>query len=447
MPGTITIHEDGRSGTVRYSEVSGELIFSWELGGGEVVAIISTGDEVAWSKHPWAAMRRSEILRQVADELVRQKAPTSRAEISEATGQILLRQGYPTRPRHAPDVAFVRRFSALKAKLGLAVLAGALILGGVMWFKQKVLMIDPGKGTPLGLCVRSDMHIATMIQTLESYSPSLNRDHGKDTYAVSIFIWPLDGAAPRHIPIKGGLSPNNYQLSKVLGSDGHTLWFDVLGVGGLDLQRFELVPAGLSPAPGVPLSGAHASPFPMNPEDFLCAGFLTGPKKWLGLHSSAEVEGEFAPKKFLRRVVRQVDAKGMRRFQRAELDDPVDDKYHRILSFTPLSDEEYLNAAFLRIDDRSEPMRLSDPDGALMAHTSEAGMNGKLMIARVDTAGKVIWNVDTGIDRLKLQQILPGNESFAFVGTRPPVADKVSEPLLVIVDSRTGAVIATSLWQ
>ena len=33
----------------------------------------------------------------------------------------------------------------------------------------------------------------------------------------------------------------------------------------------------------------------------------------------------------------------------------------------------------------------------------------------------------------------------AFVGTRPMVPDKVSEPLLVIVDNRTGAVVTHSL--
>ena len=65
----------------------------------------------------------------------------------------------------------------------------------------------------------------------------------------------------------------------------------------------------------------------------------------------------------------------------------------------------------------------------------------------MDTEGKFIWKVDTGIDRFKLEQILPGKDSFAFVGTRPPIPDKVSEPLLVIVDNTTGAIAVHSLWQ
>ena len=44
-------------------------------------------------------------------------------------------------------------------------------------------------------------------------------------------------------------------------------------------------------------------------------------------------------------------------------------------------------------------------------------------------------------------EILPGETSFAFVGTRPPVPDQLSEPLLVIVDNATGRAITHSLWR
>ena len=32
----------------------------------------------------------------------------------------------------------------------------------MMWFKNKVLVIDPGKGTAVGYSVRTDRHIATL---------------------------------------------------------------------------------------------------------------------------------------------------------------------------------------------------------------------------------------------------------------------------------------------
>jgi hypothetical protein len=125
----------------------------------------------------------------------------------------------------------------------------------------------------------------------------------------------------------------------------------------------------------------------------------------------------------------------------------VDDKYHRILAMEPISGTEFLNAAFLRMDDKAEPLRLTGPDGALMIYTSRPGPSGTAVIARVDLSGTVIWSVDTGIDRFKLAQILPGKESFAFVGTRPPVPDKLSEPLVVLVENSSGKVTRHSLWR
>ena len=69
------------------------------------------------------------------------------------------------------------------------------------------------------------------------------------------------------------------------------------------------------------------------------------------------------------------------------------------------------------------------------------------MIARVDGNGSLIWRTDTGIERFTLEQILPGEGSVAFIGTRPMVLDKVSEPLLVIMDNATGKAHPTTLWQ
>ena len=46
-----------------------------------------------------------------------------------------------------------------------------------------------------------------------------------------------------------------------------------------------------------------------------------------------------------------------------------------------------------------------------------------------------------------MQQILPGTNSMVFVGKRPPVPDKVSEPLVVVVENPTGKVETHSLWR
>lgn len=40
-----------------------------------------------------------------------------------------------------------------------------------------------------------------------------------------------------------------------------------------------------------------------------------------------------------------------------------------------------------------------------------------------------------------------GADAFAFVGARPMVPDKMSEPLLVVVKNSGGSMRTTSLWQ
>jgi hypothetical protein len=101
----------------------------------------------------------------------------------------------------------------------------------------------------------------------------------------------------------------------------------------------------------------------------------------------------------------------------------------------------------LRSGVASGPVRFDDPPGALILHRSMAGAQGTAVVVRIDEAGNAIWRVDTGISRFGLRQILPGPQSTAFVGPRPPIPDKVSEPLLVIIDHATGKAVTHSLWR
>jgi hypothetical protein len=380
---------------------------------------------------------------------------------------------------------------SLQLKLAVGVLVVACAVAAVVWFKNTVLVIESSTGTPFGSSVRADDRIATLIQALEPYTPSLHRDPSKDRYRMGLHLVPVDGSAPgRLIPIVGDQPVASFRLAKILGSDGRTLWFDVNGIGGVDLRTYKRVtaadlrranpslaahwwedtrgmevdgrlrlasrdrqevlevdPATLKAAPVATPQRSSRPPFAPTPAAYLGAGFFTAPTEWLGLHSPAEVERELKPNAWLRRVVRAQDARELRRFYRGVLDPDPGGARSRIVSMTPLGDDAYLNAAFLRMDEKSEPLRLSNPDGALIAYTSAPGLKGTLMVARVDTAGNVLWKTDTGIDRFKLSQILPGDPFMAFVGPRPAVPDKVPEPLLVILDNRTGKVAASTLWQ
>lgn len=339
------------------------------------------------------------------------------------------------------------RYRKLRMTFALIVGAITLIFAAVMWFATKALSIDPGKGAPIGWSVRADGHVATLIQILEPYIPSPNRNHGNDTYSISIFIAPVDGSRPRLVPISSGHSANALGLVQVLGGDGHNMWFNVNEVGAVDLKSYKLLTgSALRDAPPGKLKGAVPDRLSPRIESSLGTGFIINDKEWFGVLSSEEAQGEYAPKKWLRRITHAESLKRMRRFHRGTLGDGYDDR-RQIIAMEPINDAEYLNAAFLRLDDTSEPLRMQDPDGALMMHASEPGMKGTLVVSRVSTDGRIIWQLDTEIDRFKLLQIMPGEDATAFVGTRLPIPNTVPEPLLVIVEHASGKARTYSLWQ
>jgi hypothetical protein len=333
----------------------------------------------------------------------------------------------------------------MRARLAVLVALVSAVVGGIVWMANKMFTIRSGSGTSIGLSVRTDTHIATWIQTLEPYVPSLHRDAGKDRYSLAIFLVPLDGTEPHLVPVHRGLTPNQFALARILGSDGRSLWVDASGLSTID-QKTLTVQAVAGPAPKN-LKGEPPSRFAPNPQDLLAAGFLTGANTWLGLHSEAELARDYRSGKYVRRVVAAENRREDRRFQRGTLEPDSSGKYHRIESMVAIRDESFSNAGFLRLASDTEPLRLHDPDGALMVYTRGLGQFGTLTMARVDEDGHVLWQTDTGIDRFTVQQILPGAQSTAFVGTRPREPDRVPEPLLVIVDHATGHKVTHTLWR
>lgn len=341
-------------------------------------------------------------------------------------------------------VRFVHRLRDFRLRVAVGVLILGLVGATLFWIKDTVFSIQPGDGAPLGHALRTESHIAQLIQTLESYTPSPNRDRSKDTYGVSLLLVPLDGSAHRVVQVARKLSPNSFALAKVIGSDGEAIWFDAAGVGAVNLSSFRpLADDELRVPP--PRQGSSASPLGPKVDDHLAAGLFTSPTTWLGLHSPDEAARDLRPNFSLKRVRDATDAKQLRRFHRAVVSSDAMGGRHPIESSAAMDSAEYLNAAFTRFDKASEPIRLTDPDGALMIYTSAPGLGGTLVVARVDLDGTVRWTTDTGLDRFLLKQILPGEASTAFIGTRPAVPDKVSEPLLVIVEHGGGAMRVVSL--
>ena len=485
---SVIIDQQGRSGTVTYREAGGSIPLSWEFGGNDVVAVIYFADESAWRlQYPWAVERRAEILRHVADEVIRQRAPGCRAEIDERSDSINIRQSSPPPPpisQRDQHLAFRARRAKLMTILAVIVL---VVAAAAVGFKR-LFSVRASTGTPLGLSIRTPEHIATLIQTLEPYVPSLHRNPDKDRYRLALLLTPAEGRSPgTMISIAKQRRAQEFNLTKLLGCDGTTVWFSLNGIGGVNLKSgkligeaelrranpsldeswddqrrmefdqrlrvtmadrkgvYEVTPETLQALPASPRAAKF--PFDSKPQDFLSSGVRPSPTEWLGVLSAKAAAGGHKPKSWLSRLNRAEDAKELRSFYRSSLGPELDRGNREILSQERVSTDEYFNAAFVRTGADAEPLRLSGPDGFLMIYTSQPGLSGTLVLARVDSGGKIIWKTDTGIDRFKLSQILPDARFIAFIGTRPPVPDKVSEAILVVVDNQSGAASTVSLWQ
>lgn len=343
-----------------------------------------------------------------------------------------------------PPHLWYRRYQSLRRKLALVVAAAALCVGGILWLAKTMFSIQPGKGTPTGWTVRTDRHVATWIQTLEPYIPSLHRDHSKDRYALAVCVVPLDGGAARLVPVHRNLTPNQFALARILGSDGSSLWVEAHEVSAIDLQTWRVrTPAGPIPRD---LAGTPTARLRPDPLACLAAGYLLDDDRWLGLLAPDEVARSYGPRQFVRRVVPAVAAKVQRQFHRASVERDDSGKYFRVAAIDAIAPQQYFDAAFLRRNGEAEPFRLQQPSGALMVHTSAPGLGGTLVVARTTDDGALVWQRDTGLDRFALQQILPGETVTAFVGTRPREPDRVPEPLLVLVEHATGAAYSHSMW-
>jgi hypothetical protein len=482
---SVTITQQGRGGTVTYQEAGGSIPMSWEFGGEDVIAIINFADEPTWrAQYPWAAARRTEIVRRIADEAIRQRAPGSLAQIDERAGRIHLRQSSrpPVTPRDQHLAFRERRAKLMMILVAILLVASAAVIG----FKT-LFSVRGSTGTPLGFSIRTPEHIATFIQALEPYVPSLHRNPENDRYRLGLLLTPQDGSSPgKLIPIVAHRPGQEFTLAKLLGCDGTTVWFNLNGIGGVNLKSGELVgeeqlrranpklneswddqrrmhfderlrittadrqhiyevtPETLHAVPASPRPAK--SPFDPKPQDFLSSGVRPTPTEWLGVLSE-KAAGSHKPKSRLSRINRAGDAKELRSLYRSQLGPELDRGNREILSQERVSAEEYLNAAFVRTGVDTDPIRLSSPDSFVMVYTSKPGLSGTLMLARVDATGNVLWKTDTGLDRFKLSQILPDTRFLACIGTRLPVPDKVSEPILVVVDLHSGMASTVSLWQ
>lgn len=145
MQRSVTLIPRGRGAQVTYTEGLRSITGHQQPVDDDEVAMVSMGSVKDWrAGHAWAMDRRSQILRYVAEELIRRQTASCSAEIDEVSGQILLRR-IPAEPLFdgSPDFIPAGRFGDRRARLGLLALSAVLAFGAGVWIKSCVSAVPP----------------------------------------------------------------------------------------------------------------------------------------------------------------------------------------------------------------------------------------------------------------------------------------------------------------
>ncbi|MBK9129886.1 MAG: hypothetical protein IPM13_19225 [Phycisphaerales bacterium] len=340
-------------------------------------------------------------------------------------------------------------YSRLEAKMALWLGSVVLVLALVAWLGRGLFMIET-TGAPLGDSVRVGDTIATLIQRLEPYVPSLHRDHGKDTYSTGLLLHTAGSVAkPEYVPIARGYQAGSLQLSKFLACDAERLRFRAPEAGAYDLRRRRLLTPeeqqrDTPPAP--PRTDPRADLAKGDDALLLslaAAGSVSA-TRWLGVLSDAEAKRDHASGKVASPLVRLDRSNEARALYVADLTEG--DARARVATLQARGGEPMFNGGFLRTARNGSLLRLAEPPGLLLVFETQRYREGTVSLARLDDDGRELWRVDLGLG--ELQQVLPDRDRPAFLGTRPRVPGKVPEPVLVVVDARTRATTTWSLlWK
>ena len=327
-------------------------------------------------------------------------------------------------------------------RTALGILVAVLLIAGVGSRMFRIRTI----GSPAGNSARVGETIVTLMSRLEPYVPTLHRNPANDRYTVGLLIHSArDSTVRRFVPVAKGQQATNLGLVKITAVQGNVVWYRAPEVGAYDIARRKFLAeepgwAAAPQEPERPFSLADLATGDRAILSMLIAGGYPTPDRWIGVLTEVEAAGAFRPGSSLSAAYPLDRSKEPRRFY-TSLVDRADGK-PRIKQLEALGGDGMLNAAFLRVERAGEILRVGD--AFLLLWESKPYRAGTIMAARVDGAGKLVWAVDTGIGELR--EILPDPALPVLIGESPKVPDKVSEPILLVLDASSGQLTTHSLW-
>lgn len=369
--------------------------------------------------------------------------------------------------------------------LGLVIVILALLGAGLAtWHFVSI----KSTGTPLGPAFRTPTHILQLISTTERYLPTLHRAPGKDRFRIDLLAISIaDPTRQETFTLLRQQQANALTpVTKILGANGGVVWIQALDIFAVNLKtkriareadlrkanpelalfllaaraeftdRFVAVSPDWSQAYSFSAETLKATACLSPPrkaglealtqdriEGSLCSGGLVSTSEWIAVATAADAKSDFKPGFSLPRDFTAGEKDHVRQLYCGKAD--TSESRLRIESSERLGTTEYRAATFLRTKPGGAILQTQNPDSLFLLHRKGKELSAPFTLTRLAPDGKAIWDAATGIGRL--QQVLPGTDTIALIGDRPPVPNKVSEPILVLVNTTTGATNTVSLWR
>ncbi|MBK8058218.1 MAG: hypothetical protein IPK33_10125 [Gemmatimonadetes bacterium] len=295
--------------------------------------------------------------------------------------------------------------------------------------------------------MRAGRTVITLMTRLEPYVPSLNRNHGNDRYTVGVLLHDAADGSRRYVELARGRSGNELTRARLLAVTGTRVWVETPATMLVDVESGRVTSA----------EEVERDPSLQPPERrFSMADLATGERGDAAVAGRRRSDGgqsvvrcPLAPRPRCqlqgrvprpgRRGLRAIERRAgdVRRTARAGWHDETTG------ALAPVGGDEFYNGALVRTARDSALLELTG-GGALLTYETKPRRAGVVFAARVAADGSLAWRTDLGIG--KLLDVLPDPERPAFVGERPRIPDKVPEPILVVIDARTGRATTYSLW-